>query len=93
MPLVEENDTRGEELFTMDEIKLEVMRARGAGGQVRAHSILQGSTLTGIDSTSTKPNQQSDSPTSRLVSLSLCKTSAVNIRIDDGLSRCYGRVF
>ncbi|TFK24083.1 peptide chain release factor 1 [Coprinopsis marcescibilis] len=33
MPLVEENDKQGEELFTMDEIKLEVMRARGAGGQ------------------------------------------------------------
>ena len=31
---MEENDTREGELFSMDDIKLEVMRARGAGGQV-----------------------------------------------------------
>ena len=31
---MEETDTHGEELFSMDDIKLEVMRARGAGGQV-----------------------------------------------------------
>jgi len=33
LPLVEEKDAKDEELFTMDEIKIEVMRARGAGGQ------------------------------------------------------------
>ena len=31
---MEENDTQQEELFSMEDIKLEVMRARGAGGQV-----------------------------------------------------------
>lgn len=33
LPLVEETDTQAEELFSMSDIKLEVMRARGAGGQ------------------------------------------------------------
>jgi len=33
LPLIEEHDTQQEELFSMDDIKLEVMRARGAGGQ------------------------------------------------------------
>ncbi|TFK37061.1 hypothetical protein BDQ12DRAFT_699259 [Crucibulum laeve] len=33
LPLVEETDAHNEELFKMDDIKLEVMRARGAGGQ------------------------------------------------------------
>ncbi|KIK70934.1 hypothetical protein GYMLUDRAFT_33023 [Collybiopsis luxurians FD-317 M1] len=33
LPLVEEQDAQKEELFSMDDIKLEVMRARGAGGQ------------------------------------------------------------
>ncbi|KAG5337256.1 hypothetical protein C0989_010045 [Termitomyces sp. Mn162] len=32
LPLVEESDTT-EELFSMDDVKVEVMRARGAGGQ------------------------------------------------------------
>jgi peptide chain release factor 1 len=31
---VEENDTHGEDLFKMEDVKIEVMRARGAGGQV-----------------------------------------------------------
>jgi peptide chain release factor 1 len=35
LPLVEENDKSGEELFAMSDVKVEVMRARGAGGQVR----------------------------------------------------------
>lgn len=33
LPLIEETDTQAEELFSMNDIKLEVMRARGAGGQ------------------------------------------------------------
>ncbi|EAU86782.2 peptide chain release factor 1 [Coprinopsis cinerea okayama7 len=33
LPLVEENDTHGEDLFKMEDVKIEVMRARGAGGQ------------------------------------------------------------
>ncbi|KAF8816421.1 release factor [Phlegmacium glaucopus] len=33
LPLMEETDAHEEELFSMDDIKLEVMRARGAGGQ------------------------------------------------------------
>ena len=37
LPLMEETDTHEEELFSMDDIKLEVMRARGAGGQVTKH--------------------------------------------------------
>ncbi len=31
---MEESEGQQEELFSMDDIKLEVMRARGAGGQV-----------------------------------------------------------
>jgi peptide chain release factor 1 len=34
MPLIEETSGQDEELFSMDDIKMEVMRARGAGGQV-----------------------------------------------------------
>lgn len=34
LPLIEETDGQNDELFSMDEIKTEVMRARGAGGQV-----------------------------------------------------------
>lgn len=34
---MEETDAHGEELFSMDDIKIEVMRARGAGGQVTKH--------------------------------------------------------
>ncbi|KAJ7940480.1 hypothetical protein B0H13DRAFT_2225896 [Mycena leptocephala] len=33
LPLVEESDAQKEELYSMDDIKIEVMRARGAGGQ------------------------------------------------------------
>ncbi|KAF9076235.1 hypothetical protein BDP27DRAFT_1314102 [Rhodocollybia butyracea] len=33
LPVIEEQDVQKEELFSMDDIKLEVMRARGAGGQ------------------------------------------------------------
>ncbi|KAJ2923449.1 hypothetical protein H1R20_g13643, partial [Candolleomyces eurysporus] len=33
LPLMEENDSKSEELYNMSDIKLEVMRARGAGGQ------------------------------------------------------------
>jgi len=33
LPLIEEKDAQKEELYSMDDIKLEVMRARGAGGQ------------------------------------------------------------
>ena len=38
--MTEENESAGEEdLFSMDEIKIEVMRSRGAGGQVRNRSF------------------------------------------------------
>jgi peptide chain release factor 1 len=33
LPLVEESEAHKEELYSMDDIKVEVMRARGAGGQ------------------------------------------------------------
>ncbi|KAF9445275.1 release factor [Macrolepiota fuliginosa MF-IS2] len=33
LPLMEETDGQNDELFSMDEIRIEVMRARGAGGQ------------------------------------------------------------
>ncbi|KAG7095120.1 hypothetical protein E1B28_005903 [Marasmius oreades] len=33
LPLLDEGDVRKEQLYSMDEVKLEVMRARGAGGQ------------------------------------------------------------
>lgn len=31
---MEETDSQHEELFSMDDVKVEVMRSRGAGGQV-----------------------------------------------------------
>jgi peptide chain release factor 1 len=34
LPLTEESDHANQELFYMDDVKVEVMRARGAGGQV-----------------------------------------------------------
>jgi peptide chain release factor 1 len=34
LPLVEESDKANDELFSDDDVKVEVMRARGAGGQV-----------------------------------------------------------
>ena len=34
---MEETDAHEEELFSMDDVKLEVMRSRGAGGQVTKH--------------------------------------------------------
>jgi len=34
LPLTEESDQVNKELFSMDDVKVEVMRARGAGGQV-----------------------------------------------------------
>ena len=34
LPLLEETDGQNEELFSLDDVKVEVMRARGAGGQV-----------------------------------------------------------
>lgn len=33
LPLVEESEAHKEELYSMEDIKIEVMRARGAGGQ------------------------------------------------------------
>lgn len=33
LPLMEETDGKNDDLFSMDEVKVEVMRARGAGGQ------------------------------------------------------------
>jgi len=36
LPLTEESDQVNQELFSMDDVKVEVMRARGAGGQVRS---------------------------------------------------------
>lgn len=47
LPLVEETDAKDDDLFSMDEVKIEVMRARGAGGQVRTIII---SHLYNIDS-------------------------------------------
>jgi len=34
LPLAEETESHDDELFSMDDVKLEVMRSRGAGGQV-----------------------------------------------------------
>jgi protein subunit release factor A len=34
LPLAEETESHDEELFSINDIKLEVMRSRGAGGQV-----------------------------------------------------------
>ena len=61
---MEETDAHEEELFSMDDIKLEVMRARGAGGQVTTkHVISQYHTYSlSPKSTSTKRNQPSGSP-------------------------------
>jgi hypothetical protein len=69
-----------EELFKMDEIKLEVMRSRGAGGQVRQLFVEVESCSDKWKSTSTKLNLPSDSLICPPASLSLCKTNVVNTR-------------
>jgi peptide chain release factor 1 len=56
LPLMEETDGQNNELFSMDEIKIEVMRARGAGGQVCLRLIIFLSLSSRQDSTSTKQN-------------------------------------
>lgn len=38
LPLTEESDQANQELFSMDDVKVEVMRARGAGGQVSSRA-------------------------------------------------------
>ena len=38
LPLLEEKDGQHEELFSLDDVKVEVMRARGAGGQVTIYA-------------------------------------------------------
>lgn len=79
MPLSEESDV-DEDLFKMEDVKIEVMRSKGAGGQVR---VLPSDTTVYLmlpSSMSTKPNLPFDSRTSPLVLLSLCKMSVVNIQ-------------
>ena len=39
LPLAEESDQANQELFSMNDVKVEVMRARGAGGQVGLSDI------------------------------------------------------
>jgi len=38
LPLLEETDGQNEELFSLEDVKIEVMRSRGAGGQVTNHA-------------------------------------------------------
>ena len=45
LPLMEETDGKNDELFAMDEVKVEVMRARGAGGQVSFSSNCRPATM------------------------------------------------
>lgn len=57
LPLMEETDGKNDELFAMDEVKVEVMRARGAGGQVSFSSNCRPATmLMDIVSMLTRPN-------------------------------------
>lgn len=58
LPLAEDNGSSevDEELFKMDEVRIEVMRSRGAGGQVCAQLIKVGSDIDSPCSMSTKPN-------------------------------------
>lgn len=48
LPLTEESDKANQELFSMDDVKVEVMRARGAGGQVRLSDSTCRSPLNGL---------------------------------------------
>lgn len=38
LPLAEESEVAEESLYSMSDLKIEVMRARGAGGQVNSDS-------------------------------------------------------
>jgi len=62
LPLVEESEmSQDDDLFSMDDIKLEVMRARGAGGQVRSlTSTIDFTAADVLNSTSTKRSQLLD---------------------------------
>ena len=40
LPLMEESDQANKELFSMNDVKVEVMRARGAGGQVGSFHVI-----------------------------------------------------
>ena len=61
-PMLEDNQGEMDEsTFQIDEteVRVEVMRSRGAGGQVIA-MVLSGDTHSVLSSTSTKPNQRCD---------------------------------
>lgn len=61
LPLAEETESHDEELFSMDDVKLEVMRSRGAGGQVFFHLLMQFMPRLNFQfSTSTKQNRPFD---------------------------------
>lgn len=79
MPLSEESHV-DEELYKMEDVKLEVMRSKGAGGQVCTPFDNVDAPLIFAFSTSTKLNLPYDLHTYQLVSLSRCRMSEVNIR-------------
>jgi len=61
-PMLEDNQGEMDEsTFQIDEteVRVEVMRSRGAGGQVIV-MVLSGDTRSVLSSTSTKPNQRCD---------------------------------
>jgi hypothetical protein len=62
---MEEADSHSEELFSMDDLKIEVMRSRGAGGQVNYSLFLSQPFEYPVFSMSTKPSLQCDSLTSQ----------------------------
>lgn len=41
LPLSENNDQNEEELFNLSDVRIEVMRSRGAGGQVGLKTVVK----------------------------------------------------
>lgn len=75
-PMLEENEEEMvESTFQIDEkeVKVEVMRSRGAGGQV-SMIMYGGSVYSALPSTSTKPNRLCDSHISPPASQYRCRT-------------------
>ncbi|KAH8823569.1 hypothetical protein DL96DRAFT_1617989 [Flagelloscypha sp. PMI_526] len=101
MPLVEESDKSQEDLFRMEDIKIEVMRARGAGGQhvnktesaVRLTHIPTGVTVAMQDERSQHQNKRRAFTVlrSRLLVLKMEKEVAENRAMRNNLVKSYDR--